>query len=474
MKDLPPQVLKKTQIYKNQQTTQPQSSEEKRLIADCYHKTFKQFNITIGLPRKDTAEQDNKEFPIFDYEFNLVNDIVTHQHICVLKAAGLGITEIVLRFLAWVCLYDNRLQGKQIHIVSGTGLNFANDLKIRLERLFERNYPDLFLDSKFTELVLNKCRIRIFPTKQIKDLRGHVNVAYMFVDEGDYYDKAEQEELPYVIKRYEEKSNATIIMVSTPNRPDGLFHAIEQGIMFKDFFHRIRLGYEVGLNKIYDTAFIEREKNKPEFEREYNLKYLGKVGNVFSQTIINQAIALGEQFKSLPINQGCSHFGGCDPGFSKTTPIYIGELDIEHQCLRIIYCKRYDNAIPSELVKDIWTLHKQFLNLHWWIDASNRGFINELKFAFGESQNWNKPEDVSHHSNRIIPVNFGSHNDELLLEHLHSLLSAGYVAIPKAYDKLITSLQTAHATEWDLQKEDTVYDDDLDCMRLLVKEVKIK
>ena len=225
---------------------------------------------------------------------------------------------------------------------------------------------------------------------------------------------------------------------------------------------------------MYSQDEIDLQRVSPSFDREYDLKYAGKIGNVFSIHDIDRAIQLGEQFKTLPINQGALHFGGIDPGFSKTTPVYIGELDKEHQCVRIIYCKRYDKAIPSELVKGVWELHKQYLNLHWFVDASNRGFINELKFAFGERQDWNKPEEVSHRSNRIIPVNFGSHNDEFLLEHLHSLLSAGYVAIPKEYEQLITSLKTAQATEWDLNKEDTVFDDDLDCLRLLLKEIKIK
>ena len=102
----------------------------------------------------------------------------------------------------------------------------------------------------------------------------------------------------------------------------------------------------------------------------------------------------------------------------------------------------------------------------------NRGFINELKLAFEESQRWEKPEDVST-LNRIIPVNFGSHGHERLLEHLHSLLSKRMIAIPADCTELITALKTAKAKEWDLDKEETVFDDDLDSLRLLLKEVKI-
>ena len=47
-------------------------------------------------------------------------------------------------------------------------------------------------------------------------------------------------------------------------------------------YKKLFLGYEYGLDKIYDRAFIEQKKLEPEFEREYNLHYLGKIGNVFS------------------------------------------------------------------------------------------------------------------------------------------------------------------------------------------------
>lgn len=323
-----------------------------------------------------------------------------------------------------------------------------------------------------TAVEINKVWIQAFPSNHLDAYRSLDKPKFIFLDEADFFRKGEQEDVRHVSERYIGKSRPHIVMVSTPNRPDGLMQSIE--LEEPSIYHKIKLGYEIGLNKIYNPEDIEKAKQSPSFEREYNLKYLGKIGNVFSNAMIEHATQLGEQFKGLPINQGASHFGGIDPGFSKTTPVYIGELDTEHQCVRIVYCHRYDNAIPSELVKEVWELHKEYLNLHWFVDASNRGFINELKFAFGESQNWTRPEEVSHRANHIIPVNFGSHNDEHLLEHLHSLLSAGYVAIPKEYDKLITSLQTAHATEWDLNKDDTVYDDDLDCLRLLLKEVKIK
>ena len=54
------------------------------------------------------------------------------------------------------------------------------------------------------------------------------------------------------------------------------------------------------------------------------------------------------------------------------------------------------------------------------------------------------------------------------------MVSKGYLAIPSKYDKLITSLRTAYATEYSLDKEQTSYSDSLDALRLSLKGYNIK
>ena len=55
-----------------------------------------------------------------------------------------------------------------------------------------------------------------------------MDVAYLFIDEADHFDKFIQEELEPAITAYEEKSKGKTIMASTQNRPDGLFERIEK------------------------------------------------------------------------------------------------------------------------------------------------------------------------------------------------------------------------------------------------------
>lgn len=74
---------------------------------------------------------------------------------------------------------------------------------------------------------------------------------------------------------------------------------------------------------------------------------------------------------------------------------------------------------------------------------------------------------------KILPVNFTSEHKQMLA-HLHVMMNKNYLAIPKQYEKLITSLRTAYATEYSLDKEQTTYDDLLDVVRLGLKGYKIE
>lgn len=60
-------------------------------------------------------------------------------------------------------------------------------------------------------------------------------------------------------------------------------------------YKRLLLDYTYGLNRIYTQDEIDAAKQPPSFEREYNLKYLGLIGNVFQVKDIEAAIGKGLQ-----------------------------------------------------------------------------------------------------------------------------------------------------------------------------------
>ena len=94
-------------------------------------------------------------------------------------------------------------------------------------------------------------------------------------------------------ERYIAKSDPFIVMVSTPNRPDGLFEAIQKEPFGSCIYKKIFLGYTYGIDKIYTSEEIEKAKMSPSFPRKYERKYQGFIRNVFSPYSIEKSIELG-------------------------------------------------------------------------------------------------------------------------------------------------------------------------------------
>jgi len=432
------------------------------------------FNHIIGLPVKN-----GKEHPIYDYEEDIIDRVENNQHIWIKKSRGIGATELMLRYLSWRCLSTNDLTGQSIFIISGTREDFANNLKIRLEELFEHKYSGIDFKSKYTELVLNRTWLKIFPTKSLKSLRGYTDVSYIFIDEADFFEEGEQKELGYVIKSYEEKSKAKIIMASTPNRPDGLYAAIESGESFKEFFHKIFLPYTLGLGKIYDQGFIDRERRlrSAEFDREYGLKYLGRIGNVFTMDQIDLAVYHGAELlkrnPSLTPSRYFAHYVGVDYGGGSSKTAYtLIEHDYRNNMLYVLDNDEYDRSwTPSQIADHLFGLSlKMKQNYLYMCDGARPDSINELKIRFDEPTTWEKPGDISPTEANVFPINFRQ-DHKVMLEWLHSLIAQGQLAIPEKFDKLIISLRTAWAKEWDLDKKESVNNDHLDSLRLATRGV---
>ena len=82
--------------------------------------------------------------------------------------------------------------------------------------------------------------------------------------------------------------------------------------------HRINLDYRYGLNKIYSIEDIERAKKSHSVYREYDLKYLGKIGNLYSQLSLQNVIERGKQFDPDNIKPNTDKYICIDPAFSSS------------------------------------------------------------------------------------------------------------------------------------------------------------
>lgn len=173
-----------------------------------------------------------------------------------------------------------------------------------MKGIFEQKLGLVFT-NKETVLELNGCQIEAFPSNHIDSFRALDNPRFIFLDEGDFWRKGEQDNVRDVSERYIGKSDPYLVMVSTPNAPDGLFERIEKEPEETCLYKRLKMDYTYGIGKIYSKEDIERAKNSPSFEREYNLKYLGKIGNVFNTREIELAIEKGKNYDPDKNNEMC-------------------------------------------------------------------------------------------------------------------------------------------------------------------------
>jgi hypothetical protein len=84
--------------------------------------------------------------PFFDYEQIIFQSLVAlngNKHIWIKKATGLGISELMLRFMAWLCLKDKALSGSQMCIVTGPRIDLEwVDGIVQIMRAEEYRRPD--------------------------------------------------------------------------------------------------------------------------------------------------------------------------------------------------------------------------------------------------------------------------------------------------------------------------------------------
>jgi hypothetical protein len=290
--------------------------EHKRM--DVTHKGNCCFTHIVGLPKKDGIEK-----PLFDYEQLLLNallipgylnsspssltrkpDNVRHpfkeKHLFVKKATGLGVTEFMLRFMAWLCLYNDDYKNSQMVIITGPNQELAIKLIKRMKGLFVDKLGVTF-NTRETVLELNGCNIEAYPSNHIDAFRSLTNPKFIFLDETDFLPKFQQEDVRHVSERYIAKSNPFIVMVSTPNAPGGLFDKIEKEPFDTCIYKKVFLDYMYGVGKIYTQEEIDKARVSPSFEREYCLKYQGLIGNVFSQSSIDNALKI--RYNPNNINQ---------------------------------------------------------------------------------------------------------------------------------------------------------------------------
>jgi len=274
-------------------------------------------------------------------------------------------------------------------------------------------------------------------------------------------------------------------MVSTPNALTGLFEKIEKEPEDSCIYNRLKMDYTYGINKIYSKVEIDKAKKSPSFGREYDLQYLGLIGNTFHTADIERTIALGKKYKNT--NTFAQKAMGIDPGFG-SSPFGIYTIQFSDGVLQVLYADEFERPRYEDMINKVADLYNSFTNIkNIFVDASSPELISSLKREVAlERDNWAFVQekmayckkhhvDINRHM-KVVPVPFSSEGKNMLI-HTKELLEfeTPIVAINPKFEKLTTSLRTAISDDMGkLDKEATSYDNVLDAFRLSLQMFKLK
>ena len=330
--------------------------------------SWKEFNEKIGMPLNTKTGLHTK---IYQYEDDLIEAYLKYKMVWVKKATGLGITEITNRFIAWLCTRDDEFKNNQIDVAVVIITGASTELAIRIIDRIKNLFPDYEFKERERIGYINGAKIEAFPTRESKTARG-LSPFIVLVDEGDFFEKNEQDEARTTAERYIPKTNPYIIFVSTPNLPGGLFERMEKEEPSQ--YHKIFLPYTIGLRDgMYTEEDIFEGKKSPSFEREYNLQYGVGIGDIFPSLSIDM---ITEEY-DLTLRDGPKLIT-VDPAYGSSNFAILGFELLDG----IIYVKdsiEESRPSPHVMMEKLITLSHKYGNCLMLVDSAHPGLIRDLQ-----------------------------------------------------------------------------------------------
>jgi len=236
------------------------------------------------------------------------------------------------------------------------------------------------------------------------------------------------------------------------------------------------LDYQVGLGKIYSISDIDKAKQSPSFEREYDLKYGVGLGNVFIPREIDICCEL---WRPTKVNHGCDISMGIDPGFGSSN-FGITILQLEDDIIKTMYAREINRPSYEEMIRLVTQLRYQYKPIKIYVDGAKPDFIKSLKIQFNENINYEQVIKRANHDKidyefrmMVIPVNFNEFGKELLGRFQYVVSKKWFAVSGEEHKELVTQMRMArYKDNGNLDKESTTNNntfDVFDSTRLALK-----
>jgi hypothetical protein len=325
--------------------------------------------------------------PLLPYQKILYDALQNHKHIWILKSRGIGVTEFLLRYIAWCCVSQKFPGNSRVCFIVGPRIDLAEDLIARFKGLF---YTKIVQNNRTQSTVayLNGVRVEAFPSHHVDTMRGLTDVKFILSDESSYYPPFQQRDVRAVMEGYIRKPNSdpTIILVSTPKAPGDLMQQID--LEEDSLYHKLRFDYYYGLEgpyPIYSEEQIRQARLSPEWPREYELQFAGVVGNVFSLSSIENCQKI--EYNPQDIHQNVKKSIGIDPSYGSSN-FAICATQLVDGKIQVIEASEYQRPNFTDMIEKIWQLKQRYGYVsNLYVDAANPEVWQALKREFSENYN---------------------------------------------------------------------------------------
>jgi hypothetical protein len=372
----------------------------------------------------------------------------------------------------WLCVKDNQMRGKNIAIITG----IREDLSLELLRRFRNLMPNLKWNTRENIAEINGCRVIGYPSKRVKDLRGLTDTSLVIADEFAFFDPADQQQVLPVLEAFRAKSDAQIVLLSSPAGLNDVMYNLFQEPESKCRYKRLYILWQKAYGTLFTEQEIQQAKKQPNFEQEFELRF-GSYGSgtIFNLADIDFALKMGEKYCDPVYNPDVKIHGyprigderadihaiGVDVGFGHSK-FSISMVSIMEEKIHTLYCKEWQNPDEDTIIQKILDLREQTGNPRQtkiFVDASAVPFIKRLKGAIGgnervDYQNFieelrkrkllTRPDETEViYYMKVIPVDFKKFRVSML-SNLYTFLSRGDLVIhPTKFPALVSALQSA-------------------------------
>jgi hypothetical protein len=149
--------------------------------------------------------------------------------------------------------------------------------------------------------------------------------------------------------------------------------------------------------------------------------------------------------------------------------------------LEVVYSGSFERILYPDAVKLLSELITKYHLCKVVLDGSDSALCKNLKHNYGEMVNYHllKPEQLDSFIGSpccaplICPSTFQRHHQSMV-QRTHRIIAEHHIRIDPSFSKLVTSLRTASAKEWNLQKEKMSYSDCLDSLSLSLMAQRFK